>query len=213
MNEDFTGGPPEDFDRVGREQLVALLEHGLLPTSTVADIGCGALRGGCWVIPLLEPGNYCGVEPNRSMVEAGLKNLDPEVVRLKRPRFSYNAEFDLSDFDTRFSHVLMRSIWTHASKRQIEASLDSIVTWGAEDVVVLTSVIKPSRSPFSGRADYKGDSWVGRSHESDQPGMVAHSYGWIRKACEARELRVERWNRPPLNGQYWLRVTRMQRSV
>ena len=209
MNEDFSGGPPEDFDTAGREQLVALLEHGLVPASTVADMGCGALRGGRWVIPLLEPGHYCGVEPNRSMVEAGLKNnLDPEVLRLKCPRFSYNAEFDLSEFGTRFSHVLMRSVWTHASKRQIEASLNSVVTWGTKDVVVLTSVLKPSRNPFSRRADYKGDAWVGRSHESDQPGMVAHSYAWLRKACQARDLHMEPWNRPPLNGQHWLRIRR-----
>ena len=159
MNEDFTGGPPEDFDKAGREQLIALLEHDLLPTSTVADIGCGALRGGRWVIPLLDPGHYCGVEPNRSMVAAGLEqNLDPEVLRLKRPRFSYNSEFDLSEFDTRFSHVLMRSVWTHASKRQIEASLDSIATWGTKDVVVLTSVIEPSRNPLNRRRDYQGDA-------------------------------------------------------
>jgi len=209
MSDTFTGGPIELFDVAGREQLIALLEHGLVPTSVVADIGCGALRGGRWIIPLLEAGHYCGVEPNQAMVDRGLREfVDADIARLKSPRFSFNSDFDLSEFDVLFTHVLMRSIWTHCSKQQIEKSLDAVVRFGSPDVVLLTSVVKPSRNPFSAKSDYKGDSWVGRSHESDVPGVVAHSFPWLRKACRTRGLSMAHWRRRPVNDQIWLRITR-----
>jgi hypothetical protein len=163
------------------------------------------------VIPLLDRGHYCGVEPNGAMLARGLRDfVDPDIVRIKQPRFSTNDRFDVSEFDTTFTHMIMRSVWTHASKRQIEASLDSFVEWSTQDAVLLTSVL-PMRGgwdPRHWRTDYKGEQWVGISHTSDHPGMVAHRMRWIRAACESRYLRVQRVHRRPLNGQRWLRITR-----
>jgi len=85
----FTGGAPQLFEAAGREQLAVLLDHGLTSKSKVADLGCGALRGGRWVIPVLEPLGYCGVEPFREKVARGLRDfINPDLVRLLRPRFS-----------------------------------------------------------------------------------------------------------------------------
>jgi len=210
MTESFTGGPLASFDSAGREQLSVLMDHGLTPASRVVDLGCGALRAGRWLIPVLDRGHYCGVEPNEAMLARGLKDfIDPDIVKIKQPRFSTNDQFDLSEFGTQFTHMLMRSVWTHASKRQIESSLDSFLKWSTPDAVLLTSVL-PMRTgwkPWRWRPDYNGQEWVGISHESDQPGMVAHRMRWIRSACSARRLRVCRLRREPLNGQHWLRIT------
>jgi hypothetical protein len=210
MTEFFTGGPPALFDVAGREQLSVLMDHGLTPASRLVDLGCGALRGGRWVIPILDRGHYCGVEPNSAMLAHGLREfIDPEIVKIKQPRFSTNDQFDLSEFDTRFTHMIMRSVWTHASKGQIEASLDSFLKWSTPDGVLLTSVV-PMRTgwnPWRWRPDYKGQEWVGISHKSDQPGVVAHNMRWIRRACSARQLRLRLVPREPLNGQRWLRIT------
>ena len=87
-----------------------------------------------WLIPLLDTRHYCGVEPNRGMVERGLRDyLDPAVVALREPRFSFNDEFDLSEFDTEFTHMLLRSVWTHATKPQIEQCLDAFAKWATPD--------------------------------------------------------------------------------
>ena len=67
-SDDDQGHDPE-FHRLGREQLVTLLEHGLTESSYLLDIGCGNLRGGRWLIPLLAPGHYCGIEPVPERVE------------------------------------------------------------------------------------------------------------------------------------------------
>jgi hypothetical protein len=49
----------------------------------VLDLGCGCLRGGYWLIHLLEPGCYCGIEPNQVMLAAGIEHLlEPELLRI-----------------------------------------------------------------------------------------------------------------------------------
>jgi hypothetical protein len=42
----FVGGPVKDFEKLGRLQLMLLLQEGVYPHSKVLDIGCGCLRGG-----------------------------------------------------------------------------------------------------------------------------------------------------------------------
>ena len=200
--EHFTGGAPQLFEVAGREQLAVLLEHGLTSKSKVADLGCGALRGGRWVIPVLGAYGYCGVEPVREKVELGLRDfVNPDLVRLLKPRFSYNAEFRLDEFGEQFTHVIMRSIWTHSTRAQIEQSLDSFVAHSTPDAVLLTSVVPVSYLPFHWHPDYRGSDWVA-------PGVVAHRHHWLRGACQKRGLKITRVHRPPVGGQHWLRITR-----
>jgi hypothetical protein len=203
-NEDFLGGPPRLFERAGREQLIVLLEHGLTFSSRVLDVGCGVLRGGRWIIPLLDAEHYCGIEPQEHLVERGLREfVDPAVIELKRPRFDHNDRFDFSPFGVRFTHFMARSVWTHASKPQVESMLDGMAEWGAPGSVLLASWLPAS--VLRGRKDYRGTEWVGRSHRSSTAGMIAHRFGWIREAASKRGLAASRLDRAPLtrNGQVW----------
>jgi hypothetical protein len=212
-NADFLGGPPHLFEAAGREQLMVLLEHGLTFDSYLLDVGCGALRGGRWLIPLLEPGHYCGIEPAESMLARGLRDFVPaEILEIKRPRFDHNDRFDFSVFNVRFTHVLARSIWTHAAKVQIEAMLDGFAACGTDDAVFLAS-FHPAGDPGE-REDYEGEDWVGRSHQSEEGGTVGHSWSWIAEACEARQLTAALLNRDPLQkkGQVWCAVRRARPS-
>jgi hypothetical protein len=203
LNKNFLGGPRKNFIREGREQLIVLLEHGLDFDSVLLDIGCGVLRGSRWSIPLLAPGNFCGIEPQRHMVERGLREfLDPDIAALKRPRFDHNDRFDFSVFGLKFTHFIARSIWSHASKPQIETMLDGVVDHGVDGAVFLTS-FHLARGVWT---DYEGDEWRGRSHESGSPDVVAHSYEWIERQCHARDLSVAYVDRDPLwkQDQRWL---------
>jgi SAM-dependent methyltransferase len=204
--ETFLGGPVKDFERVGRLQLITLLRAGIYPQSKVLDIGCGCLRGGYWLIHFLAPGHYCGIEPNRTMLEAGLRHLlEPEALRTKQPRFTHDASFDASIFGERFDFFLARSIWTHASKDQIAQMLDSFVLSSAAEAVFLTSYLR-ARWPIL--PDYVGSEWVGKSHESSRRGLVFHRFGWIRAECHRRGLRVTELKEERYNGQIWLKITR-----
>lgn len=199
------GGPRKNFAVAGRKQTIALLHHGMNPDSKVLDIGCGSLRAGHWLIRLLDPGCYFGIEPNRSMLEAGVEILlGPEMVAAKRPTFSYRDDFSMTHFDQQFDFYLARSIWSHASKTQIEVMLDGFVATSAPNATLLASYYPASAE----RPDYQGTEWLGRSHESFEGGTIAHSFEWISKACESRGLVAREARNPVFNfgAQTWLRV-------
>lgn len=199
----FLGVPVETFEQAGREELIALLSEGLNPESKVVDIGCGCLRTAYWLVRFLDPGCYHGIEPARQRVEYGLRYLfTPQEVALKEPRFDFNSQFDSSVFGARFDFFLARSIWTHASKRQIEATLDSFIRDSISTSVFLTSYL-PARSA---EEDYQGDRWIGTSHESDTPGVIKHLLSWIVEQCRRRELQVEELSGMDCDSQFWLRI-------
>ncbi|MHC4321593.1 MAG: class I SAM-dependent methyltransferase [Planctomycetota bacterium] len=203
----FLGGPPELFEIGGRKQLITLLNEGLNPSSKVLDIGCGCLRGGYWLIHFLDTACYFGIEPNRNMLDAGVKIiLEPELTAFKKPRFDYNSEFNFSVFGTNFDFFVARSIWTHASKNQIRKMLDGFVHYSKEEGAFITSYIKPSLL----RGDYKENRWIGRSHKSDTPGMVRHKLSWIQKESNVRGLCAKEIEGKEYNfgGQKWLKIIR-----
>lgn len=193
------------FEKTGREQLASLIRHGLSPGHRLLDIGCGALCGGYWMIRYLEPGGYHGIEPNTFMFEQGVKHLvEPGLFEHKRPRFLHNDRYDFSAFGTTFDWFHAHSIWTHAPKQDIGKMLDAFSTYGNPGARFLTS-FKP---PGLFRRDYAGDTWVGRSHESDVPGICRHSWKWIRRACADRGLRVELLKHEKIHKQTWVLVHR-----
>ncbi|HXU36001.1 MAG TPA: class I SAM-dependent methyltransferase [Blastocatellia bacterium] len=199
----FLGVPVETFEQAGREQLIALLGEGLNPESEILEIGCGCLRIAYWLVRFLDPGCYHGIEPARQRVEYGLRYLfTPEEVTLKEPRFDFNPRFDSSVFGARFDFFLARSIWTHASKPQIAAMLDSFIRDSNPSSIFLTSYL-PARSS---EEDYKGNDWIGTSHESDTPGVIKHSLTWIVEQCKRRALKVEELSGMDCDSQFWLRI-------
>jgi hypothetical protein len=123
---------------------------------------------------------------------------------LKKPRFDHNADFDFAIFEERFDFFVARSIWTHASKQQIQTMLDGFVSTANNEGIFLTSYLKPTLF----KKDYKGTEWIGRSHESDTPGIVRHSFGWIQTECTNRGLVAEEIKEKAYNfgNQTWIRI-------
>jgi SAM-dependent methyltransferase len=204
----FPGGPPQHFEIAGRLQLMTLLREGLYPDSKVLDLGCGCLRGGYWLIHFLDRGRYFGIEPAAAMLEKGIEHvLEPELLEQKQPRFDTNDRFDLSVFGEKFDVVLARSIWSHAAKAQVQAMLDAFAANSTADAFFLTSYC-PARFWRRGQRDYKGERWIGRSHQSDQSGMIYHSFGWIKEQVAARGMFVKQLPDLAFMGQYWLKIAR-----
>jgi SAM-dependent methyltransferase len=201
----FLGGPVQEFEIVGRLQLITLLRLGIYPHSKVLDIGCGCLRGGYWLIHLLNEGCYCGIEPNREMLEAGLEHLlEKDTLEAKKPRFDHNTRFDASVFGEQFDFFLARSVWTHAAKGHIRTMLDNFQRYATPRGVFLTSYLPAG---WFKRPDYQGDSWVGRSHDSNSAGVVYHSWAWIQKECRQRDLDVAEIKEDAYR-QIWLQITK-----
>jgi len=181
----YLGGKAERFVIAGRQLFIALLSEGLVPGSRVLDIGCGCLRGGYWLIHFLEKGNYFGIEPNREMLEAGINNLlEPGLCELKQPRFDLNRDFNLTVFNEKFDFFVALSIWTHASKPQIQSMLDGFINTANPRGAFLTSYYPATLF----KKDYRGAEWKGKGSPSGVPGWAYHSLQWIKNECAQRNL-------------------------
>ena len=201
----FLGVPVRDFEKAGREQLGYLLAAGMRPSSKVVDLGCGILRGGYWLIHFLDPGNYYGIEPHKERLGIGIDGiLEPEILEVKRPRFDTNPRFDTSVFGERFDFFLAYSVWTHASKLQIQTTLESFLRDSTDGGVFMTTYLPASWRHW----DYRGDKWYGTSHESDVPGCIYHSRRWIHAACDSQGLTALELEPDKVHGQSWLQITR-----
>ena len=201
---EFLGVPIQDFERAGRNQLILLLMAGLTPASKVVDLGCGILRAGYWLIHFLDPGCYHGIEPHAERLRIGVETiLDAETREAKRPRFDTNPNFDTAVFGQKFDYFLAYSIWTHASKGQIQTMLDAFLRDSRDHAQFLTTILPAGWR----RPDYKGERWFGTSHESDAVGCVSHDLGWIRSQCQRRSLIVRKLGKDAY-GQSWLSISR-----
>jgi hypothetical protein len=91
-------GPVDQYDFMGATQFRLLTTLGLREEHYLLDIGCGSLRAGRLLIPYLLPDRYHGIEPDKFLLDAGIANeVGTDLVRLKRPRFAHNSDFDFSE--------------------------------------------------------------------------------------------------------------------
>lgn len=148
-------GPLSEYD-VGAAHQFNLLTMGLglREYHHLLEIGCGSLRAGRLFIPYLLPDHYCGLEPNRWLVEAGIaKELGPDLALMRRPVFLEHADFALRAFERTFDFIVAQSIFSHTSLRQMAACL-------AEAKAVLAPTGLFVASFLEGDPDYEGDTWV-----------------------------------------------------
>ena len=100
-------GPPERYDLVGALQFNLITYLGLRDTHYLLDIGCGSLRSGRLFISYLLPGRYYGIEPAHWLIEDGIKHeIGEDLIKIKRPTFSYENSFELSQFGRNFGNPI-----------------------------------------------------------------------------------------------------------
>jgi len=183
-------GPPKKYEAVGKMQFDFLIAAGLQKDSKLLDIGCGSLRAGLHFIPYLNEACYFGLEPNKWLVDEGIKqNLTESIVNEKQPLFEYNSNFDLSGFNSNFDFVIAQSIFSHASQSQIKQCLSEVnSTLNKNGLFLATFVL--------GKANYEGDEWV-------YPACVRYTESHIKKMIEETGLKCLKSNWPQGVGQTW----------
>lgn len=188
-------GPANLYDVMGAMQFNLLSVLGLRETHTVLDVGCGSLRLGRLLIPFLQPGHYCGVEPERALVETALdQEIGRDIVRLRHPEFRFSEDFNLKAFRRQFDFVVAQSIFSHASQAQVHTCLAqarSVTTQGS--VMVATFL--------EGKEDYDGDAWV-------YPDCIPYTYATLRSMAQAEGLECRRILWPHPARQSWVAFTR-----
>jgi SAM-dependent methyltransferase len=152
-------GPPAQYDFMGLTQLALLYGAGLREDHSVLDLGCGSLRAGRLLIPFLNSGRYCGIEPNEWLVEQGIqKNLGGDMVRMKSPRFDHNDRFDCEVFDQKFDYVVAQSILSHTKidmARRCVANVAKALEPDGIFLLTFQQVVNPEK-----HQDQYGDEWV-----------------------------------------------------
>jgi SAM-dependent methyltransferase len=104
-------------------QIAFLRGNGLLPASTLLDIGCGTLRGGVPIIEYLDSGNYTGVDV-RSDIEAEARSeLREHALDDKRPHLLYGADIATVDLETHFDFAWAHSVLFHMTDEHLDACL------------------------------------------------------------------------------------------
>lgn len=183
-------GPPQYYDLAAAMQFTALVHIGLRETHTVLDIGCGSLRLGRLLIPFLEAGNYCGIEPNKALVAAGIEyEVSPQVAEARRPRFVYNESFDASSFSSRFDFIVATSVLSHAPRAEVVRCFQAIRRFlnEATGMAIVTM--------HEGDTDYEGLDWVRFArYRRETIALIAHMAG----------LRCFELSWSPHTGQVWV---------
>jgi hypothetical protein len=147
-------GPSAEYDVNAATQFNLLTFLGLREYHTLLDIGCGSLRGGRLFIVYLLPGHYYGMEPERWLVESGIdEEMGKDLIRLKRPSFSYNGDFACRVFDREFDYILAQGVFVHAPEWQIRKCVCD-----AARCMTPTSIF--AATYMEGAQNYSGSEWL-----------------------------------------------------
>jgi len=121
-------GPPEDYDLIAAMTFNLLTTIGLRQHHSLLDVGCGSLRVGRLLIPYLNKGNYFGIEPNKWLVEEGIKReLGESLLQIKKPTFLFSdCPSDLTNANLTFDFAVAQSIFSHCGLDLIKGWLTGI---------------------------------------------------------------------------------------
>jgi hypothetical protein len=136
-------GPPEDYDLIAAMAFNLLTTLGLRQHHSLLDVGCGSLRIGRLLIPYLNRGKYFGVEPNKWLVEEGIKReLGEALLEIKRPTFFFSDSPEtIGEAKIAFDFAVAQSIFSHSGLDLIKAWLSAISRSLAEDGALVATFL------------------------------------------------------------------------
>jgi len=120
-------GPPGRYDLISAMVFNLLTSCGLRQDHKVLDVGCGSLRVGRLLIPYLNVGGYCGIEPNKWLVYDGLKNeVGLSQYKRKKPAFIFGDSFSSRNESFGFDYCFAQSIFSHCGVDLVEAWFEDL---------------------------------------------------------------------------------------
>lgn len=198
-------GNESKYDINSAIQFNLLTVLGLREYHKVLDIGCGSLRVGRLLIPYLDKRGYCGIEPEKWLVDDGINNeVGESLIRMREPRFIHSRDFPVASFNERFDFVLAYSIFTHASQEQIKKCLKNVEKNLVEgDETKRGGIIIASF--MLGNEDYMGDKWVYPSHTGrTENGFVKYTEDTIKRMAAESNLFCSRIDWVKIHKQVWM---------
>ena len=147
-------GPPQDYDLISAMVFNLLTVLGLRQHHRVLDVGCGSLRIGRLFVPYLNKGNYVGIEPNKWLIDDGIKNeLGNDQVMIKSPLFLEGASASVLEKSEVFDFAVAQSIFSHCGLDLISEWLEGVSHHLSDTGVFVATFVK-------GDDDFDGKGWV-----------------------------------------------------
>jgi SAM-dependent methyltransferase len=147
-------GPASEYDLVSAMTFGLLTACGLRQHHRVLDVGCGSLRLGRLLLPYLNPGNYFGLEPNRWLVDDGVRyEVGPSFMQSRRPTMIFDTTLEGLDAAVRFDYVVAQSIFSHTAPDLLESWLREIAGRLSEGGILLATFIE-------GDTPCEGTGWI-----------------------------------------------------
>lgn len=147
-------GYPAQYDFMGATQFRLLSTLGLRANHSLLDFGCGSLRAGRLFISYLDERRYCGIDPNKWLIEDAINNqVGKDLIAIKKPRFDYNSDFITNVFSQQFDFIIAQSIFSHAGRDLISTALHNFKESLKSHGLIAVTFIE-------GISDFKGSGWI-----------------------------------------------------
>ena len=129
--QEVVGKPDWKNDRMWKEhqdmQIKFLMARGLSPSTVFLDLGCGPMRLGSSLIPLLDDGFYYGQDLNVKTIALGEEVLESyNVARSKPYKLAATNDFSLSFVDRPVDIAFSNSLFSHLTLNSIAMALISV---------------------------------------------------------------------------------------
>lgn len=185
-------GPEALYDLIAANQFIALIKNGLREHHFVLDVGCGSLRVGRLLINYLLPERYFGIEPNKEVIRAAIKKeIGLELEMLKAFAICHDADFNLNYYPVIYDYILAHSIFSHATKAQLEKCIAKAKKVLHPDGKFLATYIEGP--------DNEAESWT-------YPAGVTFSYETINHICRINGMKCVKMKLKHPGNQTWIRI-------
>ena len=104
------------WDEMGERQRNYLVGQGLRSSSRLLDVGCGSLRAGVKLLPMLDAGHYYGIDLLPELLDRGYEDeVRPLGLESKLPRANLARAdaFEVPFAGVTFDHALAQSLFSH----------------------------------------------------------------------------------------------------
>lgn len=171
------------YDTIGAAQFAILtLFFGLREQHKLLEIGAGSLRAARYLIPYLDSGHYCGVEPDTHSVQLGIEHeLGPEMYERKKPRFAARDDFAFDEFGEKFDYALSYSVFTHVPPPQVSVIFENAVKCFHDNSIMLATTVFAER-----------DEEIADPHKWTNLPINLYSFARFEEAAQSAGLKIIR---------------------
>jgi SAM-dependent methyltransferase len=147
-----------EFGDSGRDVLQDCLHAGLSPSDTVVDYGCGTLRMGVHIVPMLSAGAYWGMDIDEFLLDEGKQLLGDALLAEKRPNLGIiSPEFVARAAEAKPTFLLSISVLIHVHPDELDEYFDNIAKLVVPQgrAFLTAKCVDGTESP-----QYSGRSWA-----------------------------------------------------